>query len=268
MTSSIDKSKVAKHFSASALRYQQVTPVQEMMANALLEKAYAHFTEKDSPKKILEIGCGTGRLTWPLSQIYPRAEITALDIAPAMVEITAAKCPRANVVLCDAETFLQSNTEYYDLVISNATIQWFARPVSALMNARSCLSQSGFLVVASFGGETFKELRKAFEHAYFSSDMQATEHVVEMIDVSVLQDLFPEANVDEQHVKSFHASPQEFLKSLRDAGVVNANTKINPLKKQIYKKMCEYYQKQFYLPEREAVFATYHTFTLAMSSSQ
>lgn len=44
-----------------------------------------------NPRKILELGCGTGLLTAMVKKAYPAAEITGIDISPAMLSKAIAK---------------------------------------------------------------------------------------------------------------------------------------------------------------------------------
>lgn len=52
-------------------------------------EAGAETVEKwggDSPKKILEVGCGIGAICWRMSKFWPRASVLGLDISDASIE--------------------------------------------------------------------------------------------------------------------------------------------------------------------------------------
>jgi len=46
----------------------------------------------DTPLRIVDLGCGTGRNTVQLMLLYPRAQIVGLDVSPRMLEVARAKC--------------------------------------------------------------------------------------------------------------------------------------------------------------------------------
>jgi len=261
----IDKNSVAKHFSAAAFRYQNVTPVQAAMAESLFKKVCDYFVSKEPPRKILEIGCGTGRLTQQLCRGFPNAQITALDIAEQMVKTTAQSCPVVKVIQCDAETFLEETSDKFDLVISNATFQWFSDPLQAISNARNLLTEEGLIAIASFGQDTFTELRQAFEQAYALLKLTPQSHVVDMIGTDTLQVRFPFCLFEEQYFQPIFADTQTFLRSLQAAGAVNAKKQIKPMNRQVYREMSHYYQKNFARTNAEGIFATYHTFNFLVS---
>ena len=85
----------------------------------------AFFGTVSIVRDLLEIGCGTGYVTRSLKEHFPEAKITAVDIAPGMIEYVKSTIPNADIefVCGDVEEMVLS--EEYDLIISNATFQWF-----------------------------------------------------------------------------------------------------------------------------------------------
>ena len=71
------------------------------------------------PRRILDLGCGTGSSTLMLKQAFPQAEVTGLDISPYMLALAEHKGKRANLEviwrsgLAEATEF--SNSEF-DLI--------------------------------------------------------------------------------------------------------------------------------------------------------
>lgn len=154
----IDKQKVARRFSRNAKTYDRYANVQKVMAQQLLRQ----LTPLKTPARILEIGCGTGYLTALLATRFPQADITALDIAQGMIDVAAARPENQHVTfLCaDAEeTALEGS---YDLVISNATFQWFNQPEQTLRTHLNHLSRDGQLAISTFGPQTFQELHQTY----------------------------------------------------------------------------------------------------------
>ena len=74
------------------------------------------------PTAIVDIGCGSGNSTQVLCQRWPEAQITGLDSSPEMIEKARRAYPQQDWVLADAASW-QPETPF-DLVFSNATLQW------------------------------------------------------------------------------------------------------------------------------------------------
>ena len=75
-----------------------------------------------SPRRILDIGCGIGHNTLPIAQLYPEAEVVAIDVAAPMLRYGHA---RAKALGVDNVRFEQRNVEdladaeeSYDLVLT------------------------------------------------------------------------------------------------------------------------------------------------------
>lgn len=76
----------------------------------------------DAPASIVDIGCGPGNSTQVLRERWPGARIVGMDSSPEMIDKACAGCPEGEWVLADAATW--DPGERYDLVFSNAALQW------------------------------------------------------------------------------------------------------------------------------------------------
>jgi trans-aconitate 2-methyltransferase len=74
------------------------------------------------PRTGVDLGCGPGNSTQPLRARWPQARITGIDSSPHMIEMARASYPQESWLLADAGQW--SPAERYDLVFSNATLQW------------------------------------------------------------------------------------------------------------------------------------------------
>jgi malonyl-CoA O-methyltransferase len=151
LTLTLDKEAIRRRFERAANAYDVFSVVQRGMAERLIERI------KREPFSILELGCGTGYLTELLSKRFPRARIEAVDFAPAMIERARNRVPGALFFACDIEE-LEPEPESYDLIVSNATIQWLTEPERTLARLAGSLSTQGELHLATFGPRTFCEL--------------------------------------------------------------------------------------------------------------
>ena len=94
------------------------------------------------PSSILDLGCGTGYLTLLLHRRFPQAQIDAVDFAPAMIEQARARVPDASFLTRDIEE-LELEPASYDLIASNATIQWLTEPEQTMARLVESLSARG-----------------------------------------------------------------------------------------------------------------------------
>lgn len=74
------------------------------------------------PRRVIDLGCGPGNSTALLRGRWPAAEITGLDSSPQMIAAAAKDHPDGHWVLGDIATWTADPP--YDLVFSNATLQW------------------------------------------------------------------------------------------------------------------------------------------------
>jgi malonyl-CoA O-methyltransferase len=152
----IDKAAVASRFNRSAGTYDDHCRVQRLMAGRLM----AALGGVPAPARILELGCGTGHLTGLLASRFPTSKIVAVDFAERMVELARNRVRGSLVELdvADAET-AAFDPESFDLIVSNATIQWFDTPAVSLARLATALRPGALMLHSTFGPGTFAELR-------------------------------------------------------------------------------------------------------------
>ena len=149
------KQSIRRNFARRAASYDHHAGVQRLMARNLLARVQK---EMPSPPRILEIGCGTGYLTALLRQVYPQAQLVALDLDPALIDQARRRLgPDSKVswLVADGEAFFRGG---FDLIISNATFQWFTHPRTTLESQAQTLAPGGCLAFSTLGPRTFREL--------------------------------------------------------------------------------------------------------------
>ncbi|UZQ84827.1 methyltransferase domain-containing protein [Thermoclostridium stercorarium] len=77
-----------------------------------------------NPEKILDIGCGPGNSTEVLYNKFPKAYILGVDISEEMIRTARMKYPNLDFRICDAGKDLSQLDNDFDIVFSNACIQW------------------------------------------------------------------------------------------------------------------------------------------------
>ena len=98
-----------------------------------------------NPQKIIDIGCGPGNSTQILVQKWPDADITGVDNSSAMIERAKKDYPEQNWRLLDAgKDEFEGN---YDIVFSNATIQWIPDHSGLIRKFYNLLSDKGVIAI-------------------------------------------------------------------------------------------------------------------------
>lgn len=75
-----------------------------------------------SPRNIVDLGCGPGNSTAVLASRFPQAHLTGLDSSPDMIEKAKKRLPNTQFTLADLISYTPS--EPVDVFFSNATLQW------------------------------------------------------------------------------------------------------------------------------------------------
>jgi trans-aconitate 2-methyltransferase len=101
--------------------------------------------ELAAPYRIIDLGCGPGNSTAILRSRWPEADITGLDNDPAMLQAAALTDPRTTWIQGDAGNW--SPGEPFDLVYSNAMIQWLPDHATLIPRLFQGVAEGGALAV-------------------------------------------------------------------------------------------------------------------------
>jgi trans-aconitate 2-methyltransferase len=99
-----------------------------------------------APKRIIDIGCGPGNSTAVLRSRWPDADITGLDSSPAMIK-QATKSDNGTTWICADASGDLSALGRFDIVFSNAAIQWMPGHDKVLQQLFTLLEFGGVLAV-------------------------------------------------------------------------------------------------------------------------
>ncbi|MFZ5974749.1 MAG: methyltransferase domain-containing protein [Bacillota bacterium] len=101
----------------------------------------------ERPQRIADIGCGPGNSTVILAQKFPKAYVLGIDNSPKMIRTAQSDYPELDFVVCDAAVDLPSLGGGFDVVFSNACLQWVPDHEKVLGQMMEMLSPGGFLAV-------------------------------------------------------------------------------------------------------------------------
>ena len=125
------------------------------MAHSLLSTLNRRYSANSSIR-ILELGCGTGYVTEQLSNLFPKAQITAIDFAESMIAVARTRQNINNVTFYCEDIERLRLEETYDVIISNATFQWLNDLKQVIRNLFRHLSIEGYYSFQHLDRKHFK----------------------------------------------------------------------------------------------------------------
>jgi trans-aconitate 2-methyltransferase len=143
---------------------------------------------------VLDVGCGTGRVTEALLEIVPRGRVLAVDASTDMVELARERLGERARVWCEDALELELD-EPVDAIVSTAALHWVPDHDRLWARLARALRAGGVLEIQCGGEGNIDRVRAVIE--------------------SVAADLAPELVGWSPWV---FASPRETERRLRDAG--------------------------------------------------
>ncbi len=121
-------------------------------------------------RKIVDLGCGFGKSTWPLKRVFPDAEVIGLDLAVPCLRKACERATAAGLAIRFVQADCQATglpDASVDLVTSTMLIHEMPRPalIATLQECARILASGGLLRFLDFTrtGDAFRDLAMA-EH--------------------------------------------------------------------------------------------------------
>ena len=149
----INKNLVHRRFAKNLHNYDENAKIQKRMAERLVA-----YIANNQPKSILEIGCGTGFLTKLIVEKCEFMNYKAIDIVEDCNEFIEKISKTITFIPIDIEKYLKVEDEKFDLIISNASLQWVEDFENTVNTLRERLNPEGELIFSTFGNENFREI--------------------------------------------------------------------------------------------------------------
>lgn len=96
-----------------------------------------------SPHTAADIGCGPGNSTFAVAECFPDADLIGIDSSPNMIEKAKTRYPKLNFKLCGVMELKGK----YDLLFSNACLQWVPNHPVLIPALMGKLNENGVLAV-------------------------------------------------------------------------------------------------------------------------
>ncbi|QHJ09824.1 Malonyl-[acyl-carrier protein] O-methyltransferase [Paraglaciecola mesophila] len=248
------KSRIAKQFSRAATRYDSAAQVQIDIANdalaMLVNKDYHSVAKR--PEQILDIGCGTGRVTRQLANMntLQTPHILAMDIAFGMLE--HAKKQVVNTTKFNNISWLQGDAEHLPLsnnkagaVFSSMALQWCKNSRQVCSEIYRVLAPGAGGVLAIMCKGSMYELDTCWQQVdstrkinqFTSAETWASDAKAAGLQVKVQQ----------RNYVTLHADVRALLGSLKQIGanVITSNKQQKAISRHILHALGECYQQAF-----------------------
>ena len=223
----VDKHQLRRSFERAAATYDARAVLQNEICERMLERLDYIKLE---PEWVLDAGSGTGNAVPGLLERFPRARVVAFDLALAMARrvrhrrtwrhrLFDWRGARLAAVCGDIEQ-LPVASGVAGLIWSNLTLQWVNDPQRAFAEMQRVLAPGGLVMFTSFGPDTLKELRGAFEGA------DGHTHVNRFIDMHDIGDFlvaqgFADPVMDMEYVTLTYADVRDLMRDLKSIGAHN-----------------------------------------------
>ncbi|MBI3561017.1 MAG: malonyl-ACP O-methyltransferase BioC [Gammaproteobacteria bacterium] len=218
----IDKTLVRRSFEKAALHYDEAAFLQREIADRLLERLNLM---RFMPRRIVDVGAGTGYCARKLLQRYSKAGIVALDLAQAMLQVAKAELSwlsrlgsKLQYIVADAESLPLASASV-DMIFSNLTLQWCNDLPGVFAEFERVLAPGGMLLFTTFGPDTLRELRESWRQ------VNGYSHVNGFFDMHDIGDLLLRARFAEpvMDVESLTVNYPEVIRLMRDIKQLGAH---------------------------------------------
>lgn len=232
--SCLDRINDAKPLFRNPDRYEEHSTIQEQQSIQLAGLIdSATLNREFDPATILDVGCGTGKVTERLTAKYPDAAVVGIDSSRSAIAKARTEHRPEHL---DIE-YRHENIEkycpdeevgHYELLFSNTAMHWVQGQHAAYSNLRNLIADDGILAIHQGHKGTYKELHdvaveviRDFDyHTYFENlnppqdliyynreEMQALlrQHGFEPIQTKVDRDSAPETIIDDFAEASLNA---------------------------------------------------------------
>ncbi len=221
----ICKDRVERSFSRAASTYEKFSAFQKQSVDDFAVFLRTHASGE--PGRVLEAGCGTGRMTAHLRTLFPAAEIVSTDLSSGMIAFCRTRFAQDRNLSFVRRDFDQPYEESgFDLAVSSLSLQWSSNLRNAFAHLAAALKERGVVMISIPLASSLPQLRERFRMrglAFQGLDLpgkEAVEHA-----------LRPSFELRESEVRTYveiHPSFHALLKAMRLNGTSGGNSGTPP----------------------------------------
>lgn len=101
----------------------------------------------DNPQSIIDIGCGPGNSTRVLKDKFPNARVIGVDSSKDMIKTAKSNYNDIEFMLFDACKDFDKLNDKFDIVFSNACIQWIPNHEKLVVDIMNILNDGGIMAI-------------------------------------------------------------------------------------------------------------------------
>jgi len=211
---------VRRSFTRAAGSYDAADALQTEVRERLLERLE---WVKLEPRRVLDLGTGTGKALPALAARYPSAEVIGVDFTPAMLRVASGRPGQPALLICADAARLPFADHSVDLVFSSLVLHWTPALDNVLAEVRRVLRHPGLFTFATPGPASYQELRSAWQ----SVDQRT--HVIPFPEMRALGDGLvraglAEAVIDTDTLMLKYREFGKLIADLRATGTTNASS--------------------------------------------
>ncbi|MEQ8937511.1 MAG: malonyl-ACP O-methyltransferase BioC [Gammaproteobacteria bacterium] len=219
----LNTQRVRRSFGKAAADYDRYAVLQRTITERLLES----FELIDiNPRRVLDLGAGTGFGARLLKQQFKRASLVQVDLSHDMLALSRQNSPRffsGQQFVCADASRLPFQTAQFDMIFSSLMLQWCSNLDEVFTELAGLLKPGGLFIFASLGPDTLKELRECWRRV--DDDV----HVNTFIDMHDIGDALIRSGLSEpvlgvEHIKLLYDDATTLMRELKGIGARNANT--------------------------------------------
>lgn len=175
------------------------------------------------PRRIIDLGCGTGGGSQQLARQFPGSTVLALDWSPAMLGRHRHRPhgDKAALAVCADMSAIPVAARSIDLVFSSLAVPCSADEPAVFAAVRRVLRPGGLFLFSSFGPDTLYELRAAWSRV---DDDVHVHRFADMHDVgdALVRAGFRDPVMDTESLVLEYPDPASVMRELKAVGATNA----------------------------------------------
>ena len=183
-----------------------------------------HRIRLGNPRRIADVGCGPGNSTEALRARWPEASLTGVDSSAEMIAKAREARPEGVWLMADAATWQPEDR--FDLIFSNAMLQWLRRHDEVCRHLLGLLAPGGALAVqmpAHYNSPLHREILEVSRQPAWSDRLEGARGALTNLPPEFYYDLLAPlaSRLDLWETTYYHvlAGPEGVLEWFRGTGL-------------------------------------------------